>query len=478
MNTLPSIASPASYLDILALLDDLRDAETSDTTGALGADANIGTAQGFGSSPADVGWGSVFGTAGLFDQAGRIDGTVADNGLGAALLAALDEGPSTPTADLFPQGAPGGGTGAASGDGFVYGPTLPGAMDDSRMPPVDQGNSSACGTSSLAMIMNYLGVHVSRQDIDSEVRRVDQGAMPGPLIDYAREHGLSAEGYNHGSWDEIKSYINRGIPVQALINTKADGNPSNGHFVAVVGFRTDPATGEEQIGFRNSADQGKVDWMDRSEFEDKWSHHFAGFDNFFIAYAPGGTDLPPGRWDGIEALSAMGDGAWNVLNNFDRIIHPDNFGSFVHGLIGLPGGVVQALGGAIGFGIQTAGDWLDQKVGDIPVLGWVARPVGEILDGVGAGIGNLFGGIGDAFNHVGGAFENLFNGNIGGFFGGLASAGSSLIGGAFGAVGSVFGGVVDAAGTVVNTVGDGLSAVGGALGDAASSVGNFLGNLF
>lgn len=365
-----------------------------------------------------------------------------------------------------------------TGDGYVYGPFLPGAADDKVMPPVDQGGSKACGTSSLAMIMDYLGVPVTRQDIDREVRRVDQGAMPQPLIDYAREHGLNAEGYNHGSWDEMKSYIERGIPVQALINTKADGDPSNGHFVAVVGFRTDPTTGKEQIGFRNSADGGKIDWMDRAEFENKWHNHFAGFDDFFIAYAPSGTALPPGRWDGIEALSAMGDGAWNVMNNFDRIIHPDNVGSFVHGLIGLPGGVVQTVGGAVGFGIQTAGDWLDKKVGDVPVLGWFARPLGKLLDGIGAGVGNLFGGIGDGINRIGGAFENLFKGNVGGFFGGLFDAGSKVVGGIFSAAGSVAQGAVGAFGSVVNTVGDGVKAVGGAIEDAGKAIGSFFSSIF
>jgi hypothetical protein len=367
---------------------------------------------------------------------------------------------------------------AGFGDGYVYGPQLDGATDDSRMPPVDQGDTNSCGTSSLAMIMNYLGVPVSRQDIDSEVRRVDQGAMPQPLIDYARANGLEAEGYNHGSWDEIKGYIERGIPVQALINVKADGDPSNGHFVAVVGFRTDPKTGEEQIGFRNSADGGKVNWMSRAEFENKWTNHFAGFDKFFIAYAPGGTDLPKGRWDGIEALNAMGNGAWNVMNNFDRIFSPDNFGNFVHGLIGLPGGIVQTIGGAIGFGVQTFGQWLDKKVGDVPVLGWFARPVGQIIGGIGAGIGNFFGGIGDAFNNVGGAFDKLFNGDVGGFFGGLWNAGTSFIGGVVGAVGSVAGGFVDAAGSVVSTVGDGVEAVGNAISDGVSAVGDFIGDLF
>jgi hypothetical protein len=369
-------------------------------------------------------------------------------------------------------------TGVPSGDGYVYGALLSGASDDKVMPPVDQGSSKACGTSSLAMIMNYLGVPVTRQQIDSEVRRVDEGAMPQPLIDYARERGLNAEGYNHGSWDEIKRHIDSGTPVQALINTKADGDPANGHFVAVVGFRTDPKTGKEQIGFRNSANGGKVDWMDRAEFENKWTNHFAGFDKFFIAYAPAGKELPPARWDGVEALSAMGNGSWNVLNNFDRIVDPRNAGDFVHGLIGLPGGVAQTLGGAVGFGIQTAGAWLDQRVGDIPVLGWVARPLGKVLDGVGAGIGNLFGGLGDGVNQVGSAFGKLFKGDVGGFFGGLFGAGSKIVGGAFNAAGSVVNGVAGAAGSVVNTVADGAKAVGGAIADGAKAVGKFISGLF
>jgi hypothetical protein len=397
-----------------------------------------------------------------------------DSGLGSSLGRAFG------APDASPFGGVGDAIGSAAGDGYDYGPCLDGALNDSRMPPVDQGNSNACGSSSLAMIMNYLGVPVSRQDIDREIRRVDQGLPPQPLIDYAREHGLEAEFYNHGSWDELKGFIDRGIPVQAQINTEADGSKTHMHWVAVVGFRTDPKTGEEQIGFRNSADKGKVDWMSRAEFEKKWSHPLdgAGYDNSFIAYAPGGTDLPPSRWDGVEGLSAMNDGAWHVANNWDRIFDPDNVGSFVHGMIGLPGGVVQTIGGAFGYGIQTAGDWLDQKVGDVPVLGWFARPIGKVLDGFGAGIGNFFGGIGDGIDCIGGAFENLFNGNVGGFFGGLYNAGSKFVGGFFGAIGSVAGGFVSAAGSVVNTVGDGVKAVGGAIEDGVSAVGDFVSSIF
>lgn len=365
-------------------------------------------------------------------------------------------------------------------DPYVYGPTLPGAIDGTRMPAIDQGNSNACGSSSLAMIMSYLGVPTSRQDVDREIRRVDKGLPPQPMIDYAREHGLNAEGYNHGSWDEIKGLVQRGVAVQVDINTQADGSQSNLHWLAVVGFRTDPATGKEQIGVRNSAAGGKVEWMDRDQFEKKWHHPLdgTGYDNFFVAYAKPGTDLPPGRWDGIEGHTAMNDGAWHLLNNWDRIKDPDNFGSFVHGVIGLPGGVVQTVGGAVGFGIQFVGDWLDKKVGDIPVLGWAARPLGKLLDGVGAGIGNLFGGIGDGINAFGGAFEKLFHGDVGGFFGGVFQAGSKVVGGAFNAIGSFAGGLAGAAGSVVNTVADGAKAVGNAIADGAKAVGKFFSSLF
>jgi hypothetical protein len=402
--------------------------------------------------------------------------TSLDSSLGAALGGVSD------AADPSPFGGSAVLIGGLFGDRYEPGPQLDGALDDSRMPPVSQGDSNACGSSSLAMIMNYLGVPVTRQDIDREIRRIDQGLPPQPLIDYARDHGLEAEFYNHGSWDELKGFIDRGIPVQAQINTQADGSKTNMHWVAVVGFRTDTTTGEEQIGVRNSAKPyyGEVQWMSRAEFEKKWSHPLdgAGYDNSFIAYAPGGTDLPPSRWDGVEGLSAMNDGAWHIANSWDRIFDPDSFGSFVHGVIGLPGGVVQTIGGAFGYAIQTAGDWLDQKVGDVPVLGWVARPFGKVLDGLGAGIGNFFGGIGDGINCIGGAFEKLFDGDVGGFFGGLWNAGGKFVGGVFGAVGSVAGGFVNAAGSVFNTVADGAGAVVDAIGDGAKAVGDFFSDLF
>jgi hypothetical protein len=353
----------------------------------------------------------------------------------------------------------------ANGQGgtYLYGPLLPGAANEQRMHAVNQSGSQACGTASLSMIMDYLGRPTSFQQIDREVRRTDHGATPGPLIDYARTHGLNAEGYQNGSWEEMKSFIARGIPVQALYNTQANGDPANGHFVAVVGFRTDPATGKEQILVRNSANGGKIEAQDRADFEHKWSNHF-GYNKFFIAYAPAGVPLPPGRWDGIEALQAAATRLSNIDNNFDRIIHADDFGDFIHGAIGLPAALANAPDAAVAMGLQALGNWLDNDVGKVPVLGAFSRPIGKFTSGVNAAMGDFWGGVGNSIERMAGAVGSLFKGDVGGFFGGLWGAGGDIIGGTFSSIADLGKGavnaVLDVGKTVVNGVGSVIESIG------------------
>src|SRR5215472_4449779 len=81
---------------------------------------------------------SLFGDAGF------------DSGLGASVGDAVSAPPTSPF------GAAAGFIDGIVGPAYIPGPHLDGADNDSRMPPVAQGNSNACGSSSLAMIMNYL----------------------------------------------------------------------------------------------------------------------------------------------------------------------------------------------------------------------------------------------------------------------------------------------------------------------------------
>ena len=104
------------------------------------------------------------------------------------------------------------------------------------MPFYDQGDSQGCGTTSLSMILKYFGIDISREAIDSVIRRTDSsaGSNPGDLIEFARDHGLEAEGYNNASWEDVKSMIDQGYPVMASI-----GNGDGGrHLIVITGYQT------------------------------------------------------------------------------------------------------------------------------------------------------------------------------------------------------------------------------------------------
>src|SRR5581483_11886772 len=80
------------------------------------------------------------------------------------------------------------------------------------MPFDAQGSSNACGTTSLAMVMSYLGVPETKEAIDAVIRRMDIFSSPEDLVDFAREHGLQGQGYNNGSWGDIETFVGRGEP--------------------------------------------------------------------------------------------------------------------------------------------------------------------------------------------------------------------------------------------------------------------------
>jgi hypothetical protein len=341
--------------------------------------------------------------------------------------------------------------------------------NDDSMPDFYQGQTNGCGTTSLAMIMSYLGVPETQGDIDAAIRRADIFTNPTDILDFARSKGLSAEGYNHGSLDQLKGFIDQGIPCQALIDVTGDGNPANMHYVAVVGYGKD-SSGNPYVKIHDPA-TGQTTDVPESQFEKQWSNTPFGFDHYFNAFAPGGTQLPPSNFDGIEGTLAAADGLTNVTNGFERLVHPNNVGDFVHGLFQVPGGVVEGIGGAVGTGIELGADWLKNATKDIPVLGSIVAPISDVLHGVGAGVGDVFRGVGSAIDDIGGAFGSLFSGDFGGFFGGLFNGAGSLFSGLFNGVGDVLGGVAQG-------FGDAVSSVGNAISSGISAVGDFLGSIF
>ncbi len=311
--------------------------------------------------------------------------------------------------------------------------------------------------------MTYLGVQEDQASVDNAIRRMNTFTAPNDMIDFARQNGLSAEGYNNSSFDQIKSMIDAGCPVQAMVDgndsvsVTDDGKQGNFsvsglHYIAITGYGTDPATGEQYITYHDPNRKDGEQQMSVSDFEKMWGNiHYGGistgFNDYFIAYGKPGTNLPPGNDDGVQGTNGTLDGITNITNGLNRIYSPDNAGDFVHGLFELPSGIVQAIGSGVGGLLELGANWLHNKVQGIPVLGNVVEPITDIIGGAGAVVGDVFDAAGKVGNDIGGAFGSLFNGNLGGFASGLGNA------------------AVDAGKGIVNAIGDAAKTVGNAISD-------------
>ncbi len=363
--------------------------------------------------------------------------------------------------DLLEPGTAGAPSIGTTSQALTSGPTR--IPDADKMPFLDQGTQNACGTTTLAMIMSYLtGKSFTTADIDSVIRRMNTFTSPNDIIEFARDNGLAAEGYNHGSFEEVKSMIDKGFPVQTLIQADKQGmgyNIDGQHYIAITGYETDPVTGEEFILYHDpnlgddpatAAVEGGEQKMPVKEFERMWGNVGFGFDNYFMAFGPPGSTLPPGRNDGIEGVLGTLDGVTNITNGLDRIGSFDSVGSVVHGIFQFPGGLAQTIISGVGGLFSLGGQWLHDKLEGIPVLENILQPFADLIDTAGAVLGDLGNGVGEALDSWGGAFEDLFAGDFGGFASGIGE------------------GIADVATGVADAVGDVVSGIGDAVGDLFS----------
>ena len=323
---------------------------------------------------------------------------------------------------------------------------FPGNVD--TMPIIYQGQTNGCGTTSLAMILSYeTGKPYTRESVDSDIRRLDTFTSPEHIVEYSRSQGLESEGYNHGSADELRSFLDRGIPVQLIVNAQGVNDPTKLHYVAVVGYYTDPAGNMTGVRVHNSGTGAVEDW-DMAELESKWGAASPGFDHFFIAHAPGGTDLPAGRWEGLEGVRLFALGVANGANNLDRVIDPHGVGDWVHGAIALPNSVEEAAFGVAATAGQIGIDYAQKEVGKVPVLSNIVLPGVDLFEGQWQAGTNLAQGGFESFEHGADAAGDLLDGHP---VDALEDAGQAItapIEGVVDAVGSTVGGAVNAIGSL------------------------------
>jgi hypothetical protein len=189
--------------------------------------------------------------------------------------------------------------------------------------------------------------------------------------------------------------------------------------------------------------------MSVSDFEKMWGNInldglSGGFKNYFIAYAPQGTNLPDGRDDGIQGTQGTLSGLANITNGLSRIYPPVSFGSEVRGICDVFGGAFQAVCCGVSAGLQMGASWLNNEVEGIPVLQNLVQPLGDVVDGAAASAADVCNGIGESFDDTGAAIEKLCHGDFKGFAEGLGDATGDVIGGAADAVKDAAGSVKDA----------------------------------
>ena len=102
----------------------------------------------------------------------------------------------------------------------------------------DQGNTNACGTTSLANVLTDWGKPTTHEQVDSDIRHFDLFTAPDKIVDYARDHGMRAELKADASVNDLAKMIDQGVPPIVLMDPDSDSN-ANLHYMTVTGYNKD-----------------------------------------------------------------------------------------------------------------------------------------------------------------------------------------------------------------------------------------------
>jgi hypothetical protein len=231
--------------------------------------------------------------------------------------------------------------------------------------PQDQGNTNACGTTSLANVMTHWGMPRTHEQIDQSIRAFDMFTAPDKLVEYARNNGMRAELKADASLDDITRMIDQGAPPIVLMDPDSDSN-ANLHYVTVTGYNRDANGKVTDVVIADSAGGDRYT-MPVEEFQQKWDNLKmggigTGLNNVMITAVPN---------DGRTVVG--GDG---VSRNASDIQLPKS--SFWSNLkSGFARGVANLLSNVTNFaqdawnGIKKVGSWLGNAASTVG--NWVSN---------------------------------------------------------------------------------------------------------
>jgi len=142
-----------------------------------------------------------------------------------------------------------------------------------------QGNTNACGTTSLAAVLRYFGYPVKDHwEIDKSIRstRFDFFTTPRSVMEYASSKGLRTGMKLNASLNDLANMVNHGVPVMILIDTTPnDKSDPYLHWEVVTGYKRDMAGNIDKLILADPA-SGSTEEVSSKEFLKKWSNIYVG----------------------------------------------------------------------------------------------------------------------------------------------------------------------------------------------------------
>ena len=142
-----------------------------------------------------------------------------------------------------------------------------------RVPLTRQSSDYTCG---VAVLQSILYFH-DAQDDDSEDSLVKElktdpvnGTSYQAMADFARSKGYLVEARTEMTLDDIRDFIDKGVPVIVLIQAWAESSVDysrdweDGHYVIAVGYDRDA------VYFMDPSTLGNYTYLPNQEFLDRW----------------------------------------------------------------------------------------------------------------------------------------------------------------------------------------------------------------
>lgn len=103
------------------------------------------------------------------------------------------------------------------------------------------GVTNGCGTTSLAMTLSFWtgtpGAY-TRERIDNTIRRFNLASSPQNIVDYAESQGFRASAMNNANLEDLRAFLDKGVPVQVMYDPDGDGSDATLHYVVVTDYES------------------------------------------------------------------------------------------------------------------------------------------------------------------------------------------------------------------------------------------------